>query len=347
MRLDYNDTESETQLQGLASRLLIEIGYITEVNKYNQATITLYKNKEVLKGVDLIFPSGLGEGGSANSDCLVFIPRTEYHPETGVNLSSPPFSLRGAKALPISMGVKDRVSVYNTNCSEFNICSEVFSLLFNSESISLLNNYTNVYIDDEGNLTITLNKGLIVLHITESLSRITYFNNDGIPYYQKDYSITDTTITEYFAGLSEVTETQRNDMSQYTDWTKTKTYNRDGTTSETINDQTFINSSYTNNSVSININGEDNSINITTGVTTIDIGSDGSISIKGDGDISVESGNAITLTTGNGTLGAMISELIQDINALVTVGSPASHTVDPSSQTKLTQFVNTWGQYFL
>lgn len=340
MQLSFSDSEANLQLQGLASRMLIEIGRIIDIDLNQRATIELYNtNRDILKGVDIVYPGGFGFG-TPLMDCLVFVPRTCYHPDDGVESGASFFSVGGAKALPISMGEEDRAAFYTDHCQNLSLATDALSLLIGGSGLSFTQDNSSISIDDTGTLFISLQDGKIIMTISETCQRVTYFSSLKIPYYQKEYNwnIDEPTIVEYWAGLTEVTEEQLLDMSLYTDWTKTNTYNSDGTTTEVINEETFITSQYTNNMVNVSINGEDNSISVATEKCTINIDTDGNVSLKTEG--------AITLETGNGTLGAMISELVEDINAIVTVGSPATHTIDPSSQQTLSDFVDSWGEYF-
>jgi hypothetical protein len=64
------------------------------------------------------------------------------------------------------------------------------------------------------------------------------------------------------------------------------------------------------------------------------------ITLKSESSELLEIGNAIA------TLGAMVDELLQDIIAMKTVGSPGQHVVSPGDIATFTQLKTKWGQVF-
>jgi hypothetical protein len=64
------------------------------------------------------------------------------------------------------------------------------------------------------------------------------------------------------------------------------------------------------------------------------------VTLKSDSSELLEIGNTIA------TLGAMVDELLQDLIAMKTVGSPGQHVVSPDDIAKFTQLKTKWGQVF-
>ena len=98
----------------------------------------------------------------------------------------------------------------------------------------------------------------------------------------------------------------------------------------------------------------DSKIVITTEKTTITVNEDkitldnGKNKIEIDDTIDFESTGTGTIKFGNSiaTLGKILSDLLDDLAGMTTVGSPATHTVNPSDIAKFQQLKATVGQVF-
>jgi hypothetical protein len=79
--------------------------------------------------------------------------------------------------------------------------------------------------------------------------------------------------------------------------------------------------------------------------TTVEVDGDLSFKTNGEGKIMAETG---LLEIGNsiGVLGAMIAEFIDDVSNAVTVGSPATHKMDPATKMALENLKAKWNQVF-
>ncbi|MDR1905169.1 MAG: hypothetical protein LBQ88_23170 [Treponema sp.] len=79
--------------------------------------------------------------------------------------------------------------------------------------------------------------------------------------------------------------------------------------------------------------------------TTVEVDGDLTFRTNGDGKFMSETG---LLEIGNsiGVLGAMITEFIDDVSNAITVGSPATHTMNPATKTALATLKAKWEQVF-
>ena len=115
--------------------------------------------------------------------------------------------------------------------------------------------------------------------------------------------------------------------------------------------QTFPNISEKENCFALH---HDSKIVITTEKTTIIVDEDkitldnGKNKIEIDDTIDFESTGTGTIKFGNSiaTLGKILSDLLDDLAGMTTVGSPATHTVNPSDIAKFQQLKATVGQVF-
>lgn len=380
VQLDYTSNEVNNFLEQLKAAIIVDIGSIIETTPDGKAIVELYDGRK-LSGVELAYAGGVGDG---LNDCLVFIPRICYNSDSGADLRQPPFSRAGVKAVPISLGKTSRASVGNTDDGSFSVAKESLMMALSAYAFQLKTNSTRFSLLPDNNITFVWGDGLVVFSMTDEKTRLVMYSADYTPYYMK--VISGAVISEYFAGTTAATDEEKADMDSYASWTRSRTYNADGTITETIGEDTPITFTYTNNKVNVVITGEDNSIMISTENATVNIDTDGNISItnkgtltvesEGDasittkgalsvssdgdasvsvggkadisvtGDASITAGASMTLETANGTLGDLIKEICQDISSLTTVGSPAAHTVNPSSQAVFTQLSTLWTQFF-
>lgn len=74
----------------------------------------------------------------------------------------------------------------------------------------------------------------------------------------------------------------------------------------------------------------------------------GDLTISSDGAVSISATQTGLLTLGNSvaTLGAMIDDLLTQLQSLTTVGSPATQTISPTSATNLKTLQTQWQQVF-
>jgi hypothetical protein len=123
------------------------------------------------------------------------------------------------------------------------------------------------------------------------------------------------------------------------------TVDPDGTTKFDIGDGSTVLELNPDGSMSFTL-ADGFTLNITGDIT---MHSSGNLTLEADGDIALNATASGLLTIGNSvaTLGGMISDLLNGMTTLSTVGSPAAHVIDPSWVTsKLTPIIGKWSNVF-
>ena len=197
-----------------------------------------------------------------------------------------------------------------------------------------------------------------------------YINIDNLIYKMEEY-LPDGTITVFSGAKEALTTEEFNDITSYKKWTWIKTFNLDGSELYTQyedqeNDKKYLevsvsatgdlvitngkNSSDEFGGVIVSIDGTNKQVSIQTGedITTFKDGGTeqtikGDWTVNVDGNVTVKAASGKTLEIGNSsvTVGSAFSDLIDALTGLMTVGSPASHTLDPGTITKLTTLKTT------
>lgn len=367
---------SVTELDQLSHKLkefsFIDIGVITQVNTDGTVNVASFQYKSGVrieyKNIELISANGAYVNTSSIMMGLIIRPLTSLNLREFTLNNPNPYDPAGAKFLPITTNLSSILTCGFDATGNFVISSPDYSFACGDKGISIVHPYIEASLDDDS--IIITNKSYTLEMLEDFTIRKQYINIDNLIYKMEEY-LPDGTIT-VFSGAKEVLTTEEfNDITSYKKWTWIKTFNLDGSELYTQyedqeNDKKYLevsvsatgdlvitngkNSSDEFGGVIVSIDGTNKQVSIQTGedITTFKDGGTeqtikGDWTVNVDGNVTVKAASGKTLEIGNSsvTVGSAFSDLIDALTGLMTVGSPASHTLDPGTITKLTTLKTT------
>lgn len=138
-------TDEQVFRNFLSAYSIVDIGTIQYVygNKATVATSIFLKGKQVIyEDVEIIYPGndqGVFGAASANSTCLIFIPRScmPNVRDKKVKHGEVTFSKNGIKAMPIGNGTSNSIYTRYDNNGNMTIFTPTYNLTFSEEGVTL------------------------------------------------------------------------------------------------------------------------------------------------------------------------------------------------------------------